>query len=311
MQFQELRDSYHRAPNWCWLRAMQIDAGGPRASRAVDGAHGFTWVRRALRLKRRLDAAVNRPDAMYRLLQCDRELFWAHSMWLNDKAPTRWAVEARLLAGESNEQIAARMATDSKVIEAYEAVFFNVRDRLDRLDYIVTVVMADAVTRGLSERQYDLLWKLFGYRGGSHVLDSVISKFSPIAKPDRPEDVGQFFQEFAVNTVKHKAALATLTVPINTHTQLALIESFVKYVEIEKNSENSTKAHTTIVENIGAMLGALPFHIGTKLDSEAEKMLPYDAGAAELRNEELMIVSAGGTLSNQQSIQDLRFPGDK
>lgn len=306
-----LRDNPRRATNWRWLRAVQIDGGGPKASRAVDGSEGFTWIRRASKLKRRFDAAGNRPDLLYRLVQGDRAMFWAHSIWLDDKAPTRWAIEARILAGESDLEIAERMGTDAEIIEAYEAVFFQVREMLRRRDYIVNVVMADAVTRGLSERQYDLLWKMFAYHGGSHVLDSVISKFSPIAKPDRPEDVGQFFQEFAVNTVKHKAALATLTVPINTHTQLALIESFVKYVEIEKNSENSTKAHTTIVENIGAMLGALPFHIGTKLDSEAEKMLPYDAGAAELRNEELMIVSAGGTLSNQQSIQDLRFPGDK
>ena len=113
-----------------------------------------------------------------------------------------------------------------------------------------------------------------------------------------------------MNTVKHKAAVATLTVPINTHTQLAIIDSFVQYVQIEKNSENAGKAQSTIVENIGAMLGALPFRIGTKLESAAEKMLPYDDGAAELRNDELMIVAAGGKLTDQKLIQDLRFPGE-
>jgi len=308
--FHELRDSPRRAPNWRWLRAVQIDAAGPRPSRARDGEEGFAWIRRASRLKRRFEQANNRPDILYRLLQQDRALFWAHSLWLEDKAPTRWAIEARVLAGESDKQIAARLGVDEEIVQAYEAVFFNVREMLANRDYIVNVVMADAVTRGLTERQYDLLWKLFGYHGGSHVLDAVISKFSPIDKPTNASGVGTFFQEFAVNTVKHKAAIATLTIPINTHTQIALIESFVKYVEIEKNSENAGKAHSTIVENIGAMMAALPFKVGTKLDSVDAKMLPYDDSAAELSSAELMLLAAGGKLDNQQDIEKLRFPGE-
>jgi hypothetical protein len=43
--FQELRDNPMRAPNWRWLRAVQIDGGGPKASRAIDGEAGFTWIR--------------------------------------------------------------------------------------------------------------------------------------------------------------------------------------------------------------------------------------------------------------------------
>jgi hypothetical protein len=306
--FHELRDSPKRAPNWRWLRAVQIDSGGPRASSARDGAEGFTWIRRASRLKRRFEQAASRPEILYRLIQNDAALFWAHAMWLDDKAPARWSVEARILAGETDKQIADRMGIDESVVQAYAAVFFNVRERLANRDYIVNVVMADAVTRGLTERQYDLLWKLFGYHGGIYVLDAVISKVSPIDKPTNAAGVGTFFQDFAVNTVKHKAAIATLTIPINTYTQIALIESFVKYVEIEKNSENAGKAHSTIVENIGAMMAALPFKVGTKLDSVDAKMLPYDDSAAELSSAELMTVAAGGKLSNQQDIENLRFP---
>lgn len=310
MSLNALRDNPLRAPNWRWLRAVQIDGGGPRASRAVDGPDGFAWIRRASRLKRRYELAGNRPDQLYRLVQYDRDMFWAHSMWLDDRAPTRWSIEARILAGETDEEIAAKLGTSPAVIAAYEAVFFDVRSMLMNKDYITTVVMSDAVVRGLSERQYDLLWKLFGYHGGSHVLDAVIAKVTPMTKPEQAKDVGLFFQEFAVNAVKHRAALATITMPLNAHTQLALIDSFVKYVEIEKSSETAEKAHGTIIDNIGAMMAALPFRIGTKLDSIDAKMLPFDDGAAELSNAELMAVAAGDTLSNQQTIEDLRFPGE-
>ena len=108
--------------------------------------------------------------------------------------------------------------------------------------------------------------------------------------------------------MKYKAALSALTVQINTHTQLSLIDSFVKYVEIERTTENAAKAHTSIVDNIGEMLKAMPFRIGTKLDAEAIKVLPYDTNAAELKNDELMIVTSGGELTNQTAIQQLNFP---
>jgi hypothetical protein len=89
-----------------------------------------------------------------------------------------------------------------------------------------------------------------------------------------------------------------------------LIDSFAKYVEIERTTESASKAHTSIVDNIGAMLAALPFKIGTKLDSEAIKMLPFDNGAAELNNAEMMVVANGGKLENQPLIENLRFPGE-
>ena len=302
------KNSPRRAPNWRWLRAVQIDGGGKRASRTVDGPDGFAWIRRAVRLKRRFEQANNRPDAIYALLERDSDLFWAHSMWSEDKAPTRWGIEARIIAGETDEEIAERVGVSPSVISAYANVFFDIRDKVDHTDYMVNVVMADAVIRGLQERHYDLLWKLLGYHGGSHVLNAVINKFTATKRPDTPDEVSGFFQDFAINTMKYKAALATLTVQINTHTQLALIDSFVKYVEIERTTESASKAHGTIVENIGAMLSALPFKVATKLDSEAIKMLPFDDGAAELRNDELMTYATGGAIKNKAEIQALHFP---
>ena len=305
-----LKNNPSRAPHWRWLRATQIDAGGPKASRLIDGADGFKWIRRVMRLKRRHALAANNPTALYALARTDTELFWAHSIWAEEKAPTRWAIEAYILAGGDDETIASKTGCEPAVISAYEAVFFNVRDKLHHPNYVVNVVMADAVTRGLNERQYDLLWKMFGYQGGVHVLDAMINKFSQIDRPQKAEEVSAFFQESAINSMRHKAAVAALTVPINTHTQLPLLDSYVKYVEIERTTGNTEKAHAGIVQNIGAMLTTLPFKIGAKLDSEGDKMVPFDNSAAELRSDELMIVAAGGKLLNQQALEDLRFPGE-
>lgn len=308
--FEEVSTNPLRAPNWRWLRAVQIDSGGRRASRKIDGAEGFEWVRRAVRLKRHFDKAAGRPEALYALIERDPNLFWAHNIWTKDKAPTRWAIEARVLAGQTDEEIAHRAATSPDIISAYVNVFFDVRGVLDRDDYVLNVILAEAVARGVQERQYDLLWKLLAYRGGPHVLDASINRFAKTETPKDENAVSGFFQEFAINTMKYKAAIAALTVQANTHTQMQLIDSFVKYVEIEKNSENASKAQTTIVQNIGEMLTALPFRVGTKVDSEAIKMVPFDNNAAELKSEEMMVVAAGGKLPNQTDIEELRFPGE-
>lgn len=307
---QALKDNPLRAPNWRWLRAVQIDAGGPKPSKSLDGPAGFEWIRRILRLKRRHALSANNPAALYTLARIDGDIFWAHSIWADEKAPTRWAIEAYILAGATDEEIAQKVGCEIGVIKAYEAAFFNVREKLHNANYVVNVIMGDAVSRGLSERQYDLLWKLFGYQGGIHVLDAIIGKFTNIHRPRNADEVSEFFQNSAINSMRHKAAVAALTVPINTHTQLPLLEAYVKYVEIERTTENTEKAQIGIVQNIGAMLTHLPFKVGSKLDSAGEKMVPLDNKAAELRSDELMIMAAGGTLANQQIIEELKFPGE-
>lgn len=306
----ESRHNPTRVPHWKWLRAISVDAGGPKASKTLDGADGFKWIRRALRLKRHHAAAGNRPEVLYNLARLDPAIFWAHSIWAEDKQPTRWEIEARILAGETDEEIAKKVGCEPEVITAYEAVFFNVREKLNNTAYVVNVVMADSVTKGITERQYDLLWKMFGYRGGPHVLDAMTSRFSAIDKPQKPEDVSQFFQESAINSMRHKAAVAALTVPINSHTQLALLDAYVKYVEIERTTENATKAQVGIVQNIGAMMQSLPFKIATKVESPDEKILPFDNSAVELNGNELIIAATGGKINEQEKIEKLGFPGE-
>lgn len=303
------RDNPQRAPHWRWLRATQIDAGGLRASRRVDGPEGFKWIRRAVAMKRRYEQFINNPAKLYALSKYDAALFWAHSVWIEDKMPTKWAIEAHILADESPADIAKKVGTDPAVIEAYESVFFDVREKLNNKEYVLNVVIKDSVTRGLSERHYDLLWKIFGYQCGPFVLDSIIGRFTNPYKPQKEEDVAGFFNDAAIGIIKQKATIAALSVPVNSHTQTLLLEAFVKYVEIERTTDNASKAQVTIVENIGAMLDALPFRVGTKLDSEQEKMVPFDNNPAELRNNEMMIVAAGGTLDNRPLLENLKFPG--
>lgn len=304
------KDHGNRFPHWRWARACEIDAGGQKTTRQLDGPEGFNWIRRALRTKRHIERAAGRQDALYAAMLRDKEMFWAHSIWAEEKNQMRWALEARVLAGETDEEIADKIGSEPGIVNAFINVFFDVRGKLRFQDYVQGVIMADAVTRGLNERHYDLLWKMMALQGGPFALDATINRGPSVTKPTSADEAGVFFQDFAVNTMKYKAAIAAATIPVNSHTQLPLIEAFVKYVEIERTTENAMKAQTSIVENIGMMLTSMPFKIGTKLDSEGAKMLPFDVKAAELRSDEMMIIAAGGKVEAADELENLNFPGE-
>src|ERR1700733_714102 len=201
-----------RVPDWRWLRAQDIFHGGPPATVRLDGATSATLIHRAARFfkalqgcdceERQMKLAWERPD-----------MFWAHYLYDQPDHPMRWSIEARILAGESDREIARRIGCSEEIIQIYEALFFNVRDKLNPKDYIFNVVLKDAVLRGLREREKDLLWKLVAYTGGSYMLDAVIN---PLVTPRwiySSEEILEFFQESAINVIKKKTAIAALSIP--------------------------------------------------------------------------------------------------
>lgn len=297
-----------RVPQWRWLRANSVvDNTGPLPTPRRDGPDGYKWIRRAARFRR----LYNQNDdevGRCRLAMEFPAIFWAHYAWENNEQPMKWAIEAHILARETNKEIAFKVGCAPEIVEAYEAIFFHVREKLNFREYILNSVMSDAVTRGLSDRHYDLLWKLFGYSGGPHVLDAMIGKLVNPMWAARSDDVPSFFQDAALNIMKKKAAIASLTVPINSNTHLNLIEAFVKYVEIERTTDSMGKAQDQIVANLNSMLTMLPFGVGTKKSGQ-DKMLPaYDGTAIELHADELMVVGAGLNLPQQQVLTALEFP---
>ena len=94
-------------------------------------------------------------------------MFWPHNLY-HDAANqrTRFAIEARLLARQTNREIAFHEGCAEEYVEVYEAVYFNVRERLRYRDCIVNTVFREAASRGIQGRDYDLVWKLAGYFHG-------------------------------------------------------------------------------------------------------------------------------------------------
>ena len=121
---------------------------------------------------------------------------------------TRWAVEARLLAGEPIEAIARKTALTPGSVATFEALFFNVSDKLENRGYLIHIAV------GLYPRPKEpdtgLVWRLFGLLGGPVVMDALID--GDYGSQDRPED------ERFLDELRLKLAVAFKLLPIDATT---------------------------------------------------------------------------------------------
>jgi hypothetical protein len=308
--FEFMTKNPWRVPDWRWLRAQHIAHGGPPATVRRDGATSTTLILWAARFSKAWQGCAEDEQSLMKLAWQMPALFWAHYLYDQPHNPARWSVEARILAGETDLEIARRIGCGVEIIEIYEALFFNVRDKLDRKDYILHTVLKDAVLRGLDERDKDLLWKFVAYTCGSNVLNAVIN---PLVKPqwvDSPEDIPAFIQDTTTNVIKKKAAVAALCVPINDKTEMKLIKAFGKFEKLERSSDSQGKATDQITQGIGAMLENLPFRVRSMKAAKAQAgpLSEYDRTPVELRQDEFMCVAAGYSLPREKLFKQLKFP---
>jgi hypothetical protein len=115
----------------------------------------------------------------------------------------RWELEARLLAGQTDEDIAAATAVRAAVVAAYERHFFAVRQCLAARDYILGCVVGAAPLRGFEEGDLRPLWAYFGYAAGPKMLELVMAV-----------SLGRPLPDWAVREAPNGAALDSLELAI-------------------------------------------------------------------------------------------------
>jgi hypothetical protein len=302
-----------RPPNWRWLRTMGIINGSqPEAGRRRDGTDGYKWINAAKRYQMASSRAMD--DLQRARLASDYpELFWAHTMYLEDHNPTKWEVEARILARCDDWEIGFHCGLPEGVVKAYESVFFNVREKLVHRGYVVHSVMGRSVQLGLAEREFDLLWKMYAYAYGPNMLQILTSKFCNPSWCGTLDEVGSAVQDDTVATMKMKASLAAKTLPVNMSTQLEILHIFTKYVEIERMSDSEGKAQNQILDHISTMFNVMPLNVAglNPRNNEAALRSPvhaFETTAVELSYEEIMEVAVGKQLPHSDMLKQLHFP---
>jgi hypothetical protein len=156
-----MKHSFFRPADWRWRRACRLAERGRSFARRRDDDETGRAVRYLRALGRGHTVAVRRfPD-----VHGARRLH-------DGGGPTRLLVEARLLARQASADVARLTGVSPEVVDAYEALFFHCRDRLDARDW----VLVQAIHRegGGPEEPRAALIRSFAYHGGPLVLDAVL-----------------------------------------------------------------------------------------------------------------------------------------
>lgn len=311
MSIEIAENNPSRDPAWRWKRAQSIvNNTGLPTTRRRDGVLGYKWINRAKTFLREYNECTTE---VHKAALAERRpaIFWAYRTWIED-SPRKASIEAQILARSDDYAIAFRAGMPPEVIEAYEALFFNVREKLNHRGYILHTVIGPALQQSLTEKDYRVLWKVYGYFLGPYIVDALESKFSSPTWCGTPESVGSAVIDDAIGTLKLKAAIAAKTVGVTQHTQLALMETFTKFIEVERNTDSSGKSQEQILDHIAAMMSALPFSVGGRA-ADGSRTTPtvlnkFDKTAVELTYEETMRLALNQPIMHTEILEKLTYP---
>jgi hypothetical protein len=156
-----------------WLRIKDLADHGSRA----DGEYDDEWIRRGLLYVIRFRQIRDKNDR--ELLLCDfLGIDVAYQLHTSPDTMKRCLVEARLLARQSVEEVAAICGLSVEAVVAYEKIFFQVLGRLKAFLFIIPNAIGIPLgDDGLREEDTEKFIKLYAYQKGPMFLEIVLRYF--------------------------------------------------------------------------------------------------------------------------------------
>ncbi len=223
-----LPDSPFRPLDRRWQLAAYFERHGRRPGRRWADP----WVMRAWRYLR----ALRRAGAPELITPARRDPALIAALALRSGAEPfrRLAVEATLLAGLTDAEIASRTGLSEEVIAAFEALFFDVRARLEATDHIVFMVVGPGLYDG-SALDPALVIKHLAYFGGPLVADALLALVAgpdpyPADQPDHTAIDPEFARRCAL-------LLALRTVPLDERGLPKLLRLYARMRELDRRAD--------------------------------------------------------------------------
>lgn len=216
-------------------------------------------------------------------------------------------LEAYLLTELNHESIATKLGIASAVIEWYRDAFFDVQHLLRFPARVLHQVIRVVDESGRTSLDTHKVWKLVGYVLKSAALDQLLGIVQSDRNPEGGAVAWLASQAEAIANLQHLLAVGSLD-PLNAK-QVAAVLKF-GFLSHAKRSSQQEEPSTFIDKHIQAMLDALPFCVGTdgELLYEGTVIGEFDKSAVELRDDELLILAAGGKVPKLAEIADLKLP---
>jgi len=286
-------DNKRRPPDWRWQRACEL-AEGARPVRGRDDE----VVRAACKFRRLIQRCETDMDKLA-ALDAHPALYEAYSLYdaTDDHTNNKWELEARLLARESLPAISDKLGIDIDAIMLYERIFFDVMDRLDAPGLITHTVIGKSVQTGLAEREYDCLWKLFGYWLGPSVLDALAYKFNNPRHTEGHDGLRAAMRDLSKDAIDIKAAITMITMKSDWQTRELILTLWKDMLALEAQAGQAGIGTETYTQNVQQLVDTFQgLLVKTREDGDTRltgQIAQLEAQGVRLRAAELVGIGVG------------------
>lgn len=248
-----------RSPSWRSERVSAIlsQATPGRATRRDD-----EFVRQYRTYLMREMSGKYSPDELFYF---NPGIFYARQLidsYSHDPLPSM-LVQARLLANTPFKVIAQKHNTTEDAIRWYEAIEFNVTDRLRSVDWVVGQIITPAYVKYLghinsARSYYDATLKLLSYIGGPSIVDALVLRVLPGQMVNSPDD--------AAGWLDGQWKVATRALSLHAILQSVMTDSaadnimrlHAKIIDIDSRSDSARSTMSSIERSILATVSQQP-----------------------------------------------------
>ena len=303
-----------RSPAWRFERVLEMVSRRPtpaRASRTDDDK----WIRGYRKFLTRIEGRETR-DAQMEVCQENPALYYAHLIHHNPDKDYRLRVQARVLAGETDYEIARKQwGTLPAAITWYRHLFFDIADRMQHKDYIDKVIAGRWDDRqsnpdgSITFYQDGMMLRLFAFYGGPIMLDFVIRHMNGLGRAWKDAECAGWQDKGWARSMRNNSSKLMHTFPFNKWTVMQLFEIHLKLIEMEQAAQLAGGgAPTDYKRNVEELLKQVPWSIGDRgFKDKTQLELEYDETAAEPRANETLLLARGSAPMSLQEVKELEL----
>ena len=322
-----LIDPFRRA-DWRFTRVLGMCDRVPVPGRCTPRDDEYVRRGRAFLLRYRAFDEDRREELKYE----DGDLYAAFAVYrakADKEGDQAFTLEARILSGQTDEEIAKNYPFGPRAIDYYEKLFFNVRDRLDRRDWVTTQILIPALKRdtgqaaaaagqwvqqdhAVMKAQMDGSLKFFAYLAGPWVLEQMISGFDHTSRANSADEAIGFYERHYSRTIKRRAAQAANYFEVNKFNVVDVFMTANQIIATERAADTAEDNRSRYDMHIKTALDGLPWTVGTRDAENVPKALKvYDESTTELRDDELLLTAAGDEASTLHGLDFVKIPEGK
>lgn len=299
---KNVRTSPFRSPNWRSERAKDIASRG-KHSRCSKRDDKFIKEYRAFLVKYNRGGGENKLDNLF---SSNPGLYYAHAIYLSHQSDEKLPllVEARILSGQANEQIALMISTIPEAIEYYEKLFFSVRDRRESVDWVMSQIIIPSMAgvpesfsgdpynySEYSNYYYSSTLKYFAYFGGPVVCDLMIYGTYAGGQPKSADDVEDYIESQFMLKIGRSGMIAAHEHTSGEHRVSDVFKTYSTIMAMRSQDKGSSTGEDSFEDNVMACLFSAEFNVGEYSGGDFRDEVGM--GPIELRHGEVATPGSG------------------